>query len=320
MFRKRLHLVLACLTLLLGLNLTPVLWAQDQESLGLAAEQAGRLREALKHYVAALQSVSEGSASDQALREKIISLVQKLSPAPVVPEEARRFAVRGQIAVREAKSQADYVEAAGEFNRALKLAPWWAESYFNLAVAQGKAGQFNEATRSLKLYLLAAPNAPDAEKVKDQIYALEYRQERARKDAQDKADETRRQEQARREADERRRREAEAAEQAKQRSRQIFASLTTGRWNVSSCPNGDSGVAEFRMIGTGQLERRDWSNSLSMWYGWSWSDWGSWYYWYDESTGRIMRYTKQDNRSVESLRIISSNQLDPVENGCRVSR
>src|SRR3990172_1706101 len=70
--------------------------AADEESIGQQAEQAGKLREALTHYVSALQSASEGGSKDQQLREKIITLVQKLTPPPAVPEEAVKYLVRGQ--------------------------------------------------------------------------------------------------------------------------------------------------------------------------------------------------------------------------------
>ncbi len=133
--------------------------------------------------VSALQSASEGSEQDQRLRETIIKLVLKLDPAPAIPEEARRFAVRGKAAIGDANSESEYAEAASEFKRALRAAPWWAETYYNLAVVQEKAGQLNEAIRSLKLYLLVAPEAKDFERVKDHIYELEFRQEKAQKDA-----------------------------------------------------------------------------------------------------------------------------------------
>ena len=161
----------------------------DRETEGRAAEQAGRLREALTHYVAALQPVSEGSADGQRLRETIIKLVQRLTPPPAVPEEARRFSVRGQVAIKEAKSPSDFDEAAKEFGRALRVAPWWADGYINQGVALEKAGKFTEAARALKFYLLAAPNAPDAQNVRDQIYALEYRQEKAQKETVAKTEE-----------------------------------------------------------------------------------------------------------------------------------
>ncbi len=171
----------------------------SREAEGQAAEQAGKLREALTHYVAALQSVPEGSADDQRLRETIIKLVQKLSPPPAVPEEARRFSVRGQTWIKEAKSPSDFEDAAKEFARAVRVAPWWADGYINQGVSLEKAGKYNEAIRSLKLYLLAAPAAPDADKIKDQIYTLELRQEKAQRDAvaaRDEQERKRREEEA----------------------------------------------------------------------------------------------------------------------------
>ena len=190
-FLSALLLMFAASTLLFGQS--------NEESAGRTAEQAGKLREALTHYVAALQSVSEGSADDQRLRETIIKLVQKLSPLPAVPEEARRFSVRGQTWIKEAKNSSDFDEAAKEFSKALRVAPWWADGYINQAVALEKAGRFDGAMRSLRLYLLAAPAAPDVEKVKEQIYVLEVRQEKVQKETA-----------ARKEEQDRKRREEEA--------------------------------------------------------------------------------------------------------------
>jgi tetratricopeptide (TPR) repeat protein len=86
--------------------------------------------------------------------------------------------------IKDAKNPSDFEEAAKEFGRAVRAAPWWADGYINEGVALEKAGKFSDAIRSLKFYLLAAPAAPDADKIKDQIYALEVRQEKA---AQEKA-------------------------------------------------------------------------------------------------------------------------------------
>ena len=161
------------LLLLFGMNFVQV-HAADEETLGRQAEQAGKLRQALTYYVEALKV----DINNQKLREKIIKLVRKIQPPPALPDEARRFTVRGQTAIKEAKNISDYKEAILEFNKALRIAPWWADAYFNLAVAQEKAEQFAKAIRNLKLYLLAAPHAPDYQKVEDQIYALEYRMEK----------------------------------------------------------------------------------------------------------------------------------------------
>jgi tetratricopeptide (TPR) repeat protein len=160
--------------------------AADEETLGRQAEETGKLREALSPYVTALQSTPEGSNADHRLREKVIKLALKIQPSPAIPEEARKFSVRGQTSIREAKNPSDFQEAAKEFIKALRIAPWWADGYFNLGLAQEKAGQLNGAIRSLRLYLLASPDAPDGRKVQDQIYALEYRQEKARKETAEK--------------------------------------------------------------------------------------------------------------------------------------
>jgi tetratricopeptide (TPR) repeat protein len=149
----------------------------DEETLGLQAETAGKYREALNHYVKALQSVPGDSAKDQQLREKIILLAQKIRPAPAVPEEVERHLSRGRAAVKAAKDEQGYLRAANEFRQALKIAPWLADGYYNLGLVLDKGGKYTEAMQNLKLYLIVSPNAADAREVKQLIYEIEYRQE-----------------------------------------------------------------------------------------------------------------------------------------------
>jgi tetratricopeptide (TPR) repeat protein len=91
--------------------------------------------------------------------------------------EARRHMARGQAAVEMAKSPEDYEAAIREFQEAARLAPDWPDPYYNLGLVQEKAGKFMEAIASLKEYLRLAPNAPDAAKIQEQIYKLEYKAE-----------------------------------------------------------------------------------------------------------------------------------------------
>lgn len=187
----------ALFVLFLALTGSPC-WSQTAgEAAARAAEKSGRLRDALTQYTAALNQAAEGGGEEQRLREAIVALAQRISPAPAIPDEARRFLVRGGVAIKEAKSAADFEEAAKEFGRAARVAPWWADAYFNQGVAYKKAGKFADAVRNMKLYLSSAPNAADAAKVREQIYAIEYRQEKAQKDAAAAA-----QEQQRRRAEE----------------------------------------------------------------------------------------------------------------------
>ncbi len=145
----------------------------------LSQAQSPTQQEALIQYVADLQK----TPNDTALREKIIRYVQTMTPAPAIPEEAERFMARGAAAVKGAKTEADFQDAAREFEKASLAAPWLPAAYYNLGITQDKAGKYREAMQSLKLYLLAAPEASDAKAVKTLIYEIEYRQEKAAKDS-----------------------------------------------------------------------------------------------------------------------------------------
>lgn len=147
----------------------------------LAPAQSADAQETLKQYISDLQK----NPNDYALREKIIRLVQTMKPAPAVPEEAERYMARGGAAVKAAKNEKDFQDAALEFEKASLAAPWLAAAYYNLGITQDKAGKYREAIQSLKLYLLAAPEASDAKAVKTLVYEIEYRQEKAAKEREE---------------------------------------------------------------------------------------------------------------------------------------
>jgi tetratricopeptide (TPR) repeat protein len=90
--------------------------------------------------------------------------------------------VRGQTAVKMAQSPSDYEDAVKEFQEAVRLAPDWAAAWYNLGLVQEKAGKPGDAAASLKRFLELAPDDPDAEQVKNLVYELEFKAERARKD------------------------------------------------------------------------------------------------------------------------------------------
>jgi len=119
---------------------------------------------------------------NSALREKIIRLVLVMDPKPSVPAEAERYGNRAEFAVRDAKSPGDLADAAKEYEKALLIAPWVAAYYFNCGVIQERASLQEQAIRSYKLYLLAAPDAQDAKDVRKRIDGLEYLVEKAAKE------------------------------------------------------------------------------------------------------------------------------------------
>lgn len=183
---KRL-LRLLCLLTFVGLFSTPA-FAADEEALGQQVEQAGKYREALNHYVSALQKTDEGSDAGQRLREKIVKLSQKIQPSPAVPEEAERDMLRGEAAVEIAKDKSGFEKAAKEFQAALRIAPWLARGYFNLSVVLENVGDYAGAARNARLYLLAAPSAPDVDVVRKRIIKLEYKSEQTKAEELQKED------------------------------------------------------------------------------------------------------------------------------------
>ncbi len=134
-----------------------------------------------------LVSTLRNDPHDHALREKIIKHVQAMEPIPPVPEEAERHIARGTAAIKNARNSDDYRDAVNEFEKATLAAPWLASAYYNLGIAADKAGMYAEAIGSLKLYLLASPDAPDAKAVKNFIYEIEYRQEKAARESSPQA-------------------------------------------------------------------------------------------------------------------------------------
>lgn len=145
--------------------------------------QAQSPHETLTQYISDLQK----NPTDNALREKIIKHAQTMKTAPSIPEEAERFMVRGAAAVKNAKDSNDFKDAVNEFEKATLAAPWLASAYYNLGIARDKAGMYSDAIKSLKLYLLASPNASDTKVVKNLIYEIEYKQEKAAKESSPEA-------------------------------------------------------------------------------------------------------------------------------------
>lgn len=113
------------------------------------------------------------------------------TPAPLTPaprqacagtlEDARRHMLRGMAAVEMAKSAAEITMAADEFRCATEIAPQLANAWYNLARAQSQLGKYQDAIASYQRYLEVAPDAEDAQKVRDELVKLEFRQEVADK-------------------------------------------------------------------------------------------------------------------------------------------
>lgn len=178
--KKRLLLSVASFFILVAIS--GIAFAQSsKEAEGEAAEHAGRLREALTNYTTVLQATTPGSDAEQRLLERAATISSKVSPSPALPAEAERRLVRGQALVESARDADAFMRAAAEFRAALRAAPWLADAHYNLGIVLDKAQRFSEAIRSLKLSILAAPNAKEAGETQRLIYRIEVRQEEAQR-------------------------------------------------------------------------------------------------------------------------------------------
>jgi tetratricopeptide (TPR) repeat protein len=147
------------------------------EATGLAAESRGDLQGALREYVAALGALPERPPPKVAVRilERAILAARRLQPPPSIHPDAERHALRASTFLKIAATESDYERVMAEFRKVIAVAPWWADAYFNLAVVAEKAGRPDVAMGSLRLYLLAKPDAEDAQAVKRKVVELEVK-------------------------------------------------------------------------------------------------------------------------------------------------
>src|SRR5207249_147720 len=130
------------------------------------------LREQFKTAVDAYQ---KDSTPTNAL--KVIEIFKQLEPPPAVPEEAREPFVMGATVLKESNDAANATKAAELFGKAIHLAPWFAEAYYDRALARETAGQFSEATDDLKRYLEFKLTDTERREAQDKIYALKAKTE-----------------------------------------------------------------------------------------------------------------------------------------------
>ncbi len=137
---------------------------------------------ALARDVAAFEKAAPGGEQEKALRARLEAGF-RAARGRVAPDAAVAHEGRAEAAVQMAKSPADFLIAAKEFEKAIQIAPWVAAYHFNRGVVLEKAEKYAEAAKSLDLYLLADPAAKDAREVKKKIAGLRFKQELATRPA-----------------------------------------------------------------------------------------------------------------------------------------
>lgn len=90
----------------------------------------------------------------------------KTSVKPQLPENAVRYKVKAELAVRQKR----FEEAADLYSQALGIAPWWPQGHYNRGLILGEMGSHEEAVAELKRYLTLEPDAANARAVQLKIY------------------------------------------------------------------------------------------------------------------------------------------------------
>jgi regulator of sirC expression with transglutaminase-like and TPR domain len=73
------------------------------------------------------------------------------------------------LAGRDAANRKDLDKAVDEYDKALTVAPCWAEGRRQDALLEGQTRWYFVAVQDMKKYLLLYPDAPNAQAVRDKI-------------------------------------------------------------------------------------------------------------------------------------------------------
>lgn len=147
--------------------------------LALALPPAALAADAPKHSLDALVAQFQQSPEDQELRERVIKAALAQKAPPPIPEEAQRRMTRAQTFKDLAEKKEDFGQVAVELEEALKLAPWWAQAYYNLGLAREKGGEFAAARAAFANFLLSAPASEKVDEVRKRLIRLEVYEEKA---------------------------------------------------------------------------------------------------------------------------------------------
>jgi len=134
----------------------------------------GRHKEALKE-LGEVMKIADDKTSKEVCGSiyRIMNMDPRLSE---LPEEARKYALRGDVLMEEGKFEG----AAKEYRKAVQSAPFIAKLYLNTAITYGELKRHPQAIRNMKTYLQLAPEAPNVRAAQDQIYKWEFMMEKGK--------------------------------------------------------------------------------------------------------------------------------------------
>ncbi len=132
-----------------------------------ASESAGRFLEAVAEYAEAIKIADEATAGS--IRQRVAALLKDNPYLAELPEEARKYALRGNVLIKEG----GFADSLAEYRMALKLAPFNAKLHSDTALIHGQLKNYREAIKSMTIFLQLSPDSPNARAAQDEIYKWE---------------------------------------------------------------------------------------------------------------------------------------------------
>ncbi|MBE0713004.1 MAG: tetratricopeptide repeat protein [Candidatus Aminicenantes bacterium] len=136
-------------------------------------EAGGDPRGAIGENRLALQIADQ--AGSKAIMSRAAALLTAHPELAALPEEARKYSMRGEVLVKEK----DLEGALGEYTSALRAAPFCPSLRYDAALLAAELGKFSQAIMHMNAFLELSPAAPNAREAKDLIYKWEFMIERS---------------------------------------------------------------------------------------------------------------------------------------------
>ena len=129
------------------------------------AEQEGQPAEAFGHYQRAY-ALAPNEAEAKRYAGELLRLYRALPRDPPLPEVARGWFIQGE----ERAHAQQYSEAEASFHRVTRVAPWFPQGYFNLALVLARLERYGEAAGHMDTFLKLAPESEHAEVAQDRLW------------------------------------------------------------------------------------------------------------------------------------------------------
>jgi len=141
-----------------------------------SAVKSGDKNQAVKKLAEAYRLTVVGPKKED-IRKAMLTLAAGMDPISSLTSEAQDHFLRGNAALKAAKSPTDLGRSLSEFEWAVFYSPWVGDLYFNTSAVKKLQNQTAGAVSDLKLYLTANPNAKNLDELLNRLYEFNYQRE-----------------------------------------------------------------------------------------------------------------------------------------------